>query len=53
VTRATAGSSKLFSGKYEALEVLKLKDIVDSLEHAIDAFERVANIVEQISVKES
>ncbi len=45
--------AKLFSGKYEALEVLKLKDIVDSLEHAIDAFETVANIVEQIAVKES
>ncbi len=45
--------AKLFSGKYEALEVLKLKDVVDSLEAAIDAFERVANIVEQIAVKES
>ena len=45
--------AKLFSGEYEALEVLKLKNIVDSLEHAIDAFERVANIVEQIHVKES
>ena len=45
--------AKLFGGKYEALEVLKLKDIVDSLEAAIDAFERVANIVEQIAVKES
>jgi predicted phosphate transport protein (TIGR00153 family) len=45
--------TKLFSGQYEALEVLKLKDIVDSLEHAIDAFETVANTVEQIAVKES
>jgi uncharacterized protein len=45
--------AKLFSGKYEALEVLKLKDIVDSLEAAIDACESVANIVEQIAVKES
>ena len=45
--------AKLFSGKYEALEVLKLKDVVDSLEAAIDAFEKVANIVEQIAVKES
>jgi len=44
---------KLFSGQYEALEVMKLKDIVDSLESAIDAFERVANIIEQIHVKES
>ncbi len=45
--------AKLFSGQYEALEVLKLKDIVDSLEDAIDAFEKVANIIEQIHVKES
>ena len=45
--------AKLFSGKYEALEVLKLKDIVDSLEHAVDAFEKVANIIEQIHAKES
>ena len=45
--------AKLFSGKFEALEVLKLKDVVDSLEAAIDAFETVANIVEQIAVKES
>ncbi|HSV39436.1 MAG TPA: DUF47 family protein [Nocardioidaceae bacterium] len=45
--------AKLFSGSYEALEVLKLKDIVDSLEDAIDGFEKVANIVEQIAVKES
>ena len=45
--------ANLFSGEYEALEVLKLKDIVESLEGAIDAFERVANIIEQIAVKES
>lgn len=43
----------LFSGNYKSLEVLKLKDIVDSLEHAIDALESVANTVEQIAVKES
>jgi predicted phosphate transport protein (TIGR00153 family) len=45
--------AKLFGGSYKALEVLKLKDIVDSLEHAIDALESVANTVEQIAVKES
>ncbi len=44
---------KLFSGKYDALTVMKLKDVVDSLESAIDAFESVANTVEQIAVKES
>jgi uncharacterized protein len=43
----------LFAGSYHALEVLKLKDVVDSLEAAADAFETVANIVEQIAVKES
>ena len=43
----------LFSGSYKSLEVLKLKDVVDSLEHAIDALESVANMVEQIAVKES
>jgi hypothetical protein len=43
----------LFNGTYEALEVMKLKDVIDSLEHAIDALERVANTVEQITVKES
>jgi uncharacterized protein len=43
----------LFNGDHAALEVLKLKDIVDSLEAAIDAFESVANILEQMAVKES
>jgi len=44
--------AKLFSGEFKTIEVLKLKDIVEALEHAIDAFERVANTVEQIAVKE-
>jgi predicted phosphate transport protein (TIGR00153 family) len=43
----------LFSGQYEAIEVLKLKQIVDVLEEAADAFEHVANTVETIAVKES
>jgi len=45
--------ASLFSGRYDALEVIKLKDIVESLEDAADAFETVANTVEQIAVKES
>jgi uncharacterized protein Yka (UPF0111/DUF47 family) len=45
--------ANLFSGSYKSLEVMKLKDVVDSLEHAIDALESVANTVEQIAVKES
>ena len=43
----------LFSGEFRTIEVLKLKEIAESLESAIDAFEKVANIVEQIAVKES
>jgi len=45
--------ASLFSGQYKTIEVLKLKDIVEALEGAIDAFESVANTVEQIAVKES
>jgi predicted phosphate transport protein (TIGR00153 family) len=45
--------AKLFSGQYDALDVLKLKDVVDALEHAVDAFEKVANTIEQIHAKES
>ena len=44
--------AKLFGGDVDALTVLKVKTIVDSLEAAIDAFEHVANTVEQIAVKE-
>ncbi|MFT4286259.1 DUF47 domain-containing protein [Nocardioides sp.] len=43
----------IFSGEFKAVEVLKLKDIVEALEAAIDGFERVANIIEQIALKES
>jgi uncharacterized protein len=45
--------AKLFSGEYDALTVLKLKEVVDQLEAAADAFEHVANTVETIAVKES
>jgi predicted phosphate transport protein (TIGR00153 family) len=45
--------AKLFSGEYEALEVLKLKEVVDELEDASNALERVAKIVQGLAVKES
>jgi len=35
------------------LEVIKLKEVVDTLEEAADAFETVANTVESIAVKEA
>lgn len=45
--------AELFSGEYDALTVLKLKEVIDELEAAADAFEHVANTIETIAVKES
>jgi len=45
--------ARLFSGEYDTLTVLKLKEVVDQLEEAADAFEHVANTVETIAVKET
>jgi hypothetical protein len=45
--------SRLFSGDYDALTVMKLKEVADQLEEAADALEHVANAVETIAVKES
>src|SRR3954464_2980344 len=43
----------LFTGGNNAITVMKLKEVVDELEAAADAFEKVANTVESIAVKES
>ena len=43
----------LFSGEYDAITVLKLKEVIDTLEQAADGFEHVANTIETIAVKES
>lgn len=45
--------SKLFSGEFDTLTVMKLKEIIDQLESAADAFEHVADVVHTIAVKES
>ncbi|HEU4491751.1 MAG TPA: DUF47 family protein [Jiangellales bacterium] len=45
--------ARIFSGEFDALTVHKLKDVVDVLEAAVDGFERVANTIEQIAIKES
>jgi predicted phosphate transport protein (TIGR00153 family) len=47
------GLARLFSGEYEALEVIKWKDTVQSLESAVNAIEDVSDVVEGILVKES
>src|SRR5215212_9196454 len=43
----------LFSGMYEPLELLKLKDVVEELEAAADAFEHLAHAVQTIAAKEA
>ncbi|MCW2607638.1 MAG: hypothetical protein JWO60_2331 [Frankiales bacterium] len=45
--------ARLFSGEYDALTALKLKDLAEELEAAADAFEDVADTVETLAVKES
>ncbi|HZJ04486.1 MAG TPA: DUF47 family protein [Nocardioidaceae bacterium] len=45
--------AELFNDGEDAITVLKLKDVIDELEAAADAFETVANTVESIAVKES
>lgn len=43
----------LYSDPPDPIELMKLKEIADLLEHAADAFERVAAAVETIALKES
>ncbi len=45
--------ARLFGGDFDALMVLKLKEVAEELEAAADAFENVADTVETIAVKES
>jgi uncharacterized protein len=45
--------AELFNGDLKATAIMKLKDVVERLEAAADAFEKVAHTVESISVKES
>lgn len=43
--------AELFSGAYETLDVIKLKDLYALLEDALDRCEDVANIIESIVIK--
>jgi predicted phosphate transport protein (TIGR00153 family) len=43
----------LFESETDAIHVMKLKELIDALENAADAFEKVANTVETIALKES
>jgi predicted phosphate transport protein (TIGR00153 family) len=43
--------ARLFSGEYKAFAVLKWKDIVEALEHSVNAIEDISDIVESIVLK--
>ncbi len=45
--------AELFSGDYKAMDVLKLKDVIEEVEGAIDRLEDVANAIEGIVLKQS
>lgn len=45
--------AELFNDGLEPIMAMKLKDVIDTLEAAADGFERVANTVETIALKES
>ena len=43
----------LFENETNAIELVKIKLILDSLESAVDAFEKLSNVIESIAIKES
>jgi hypothetical protein len=47
------GMGRLFGGDYEALDVIKWKDIIQALEDSLNAIEDVSDVVESILVKNS
>ncbi len=46
--RAVAG---LFSGDYRAMDVLRWKEVIETLEEALDGLENVANVIESAVLK--
>ena len=45
--------ARLFSGEYDALSVIKWKDIIQAIENSLNAIEDVSDVVEGILVKNS
>lgn len=43
--------AELFSGKHDALDILKWKDIVEAVERAINAVEDASDVIQAIAVK--
>jgi predicted phosphate transport protein (TIGR00153 family) len=45
--------AELFDGGGDVITLIKVKEVIDRLESAADAFERLANVVQSIAAKES
>jgi len=45
--------AEVFNSGSDVVTMIKIKEVVDQLEKAADAFERVANVVQSIAAKES
>jgi uncharacterized protein len=45
------GMGRLFGGDYEAIDVIKYKDILQALEESLNAIEDVSDVIESILVK--
>ena len=45
--------SRLFSGEFDAVTMMKLREVADNLEEAADALEHVAHALEAIAVKQA
>jgi hypothetical protein len=43
--------ARLFSGEFDAFDVLRWKDVVEAIEASVNAIENVSNIVESIGLK--
>ncbi|HUR76525.1 MAG TPA: DUF47 family protein [Acidimicrobiales bacterium] len=46
-----ATQARLFSGEFDALDVMRYKDVVEAMELALNTLEDVSNVVESIVVK--
>ncbi len=46
-----ATQARLFSGEFEALDVMRYKDVVEAMEAALNTLEDASNVVESIVVK--
>lgn len=45
--------ARLFSGEFEAFEVIRLKDIVEGIEASVNKIETISDVIESISLKQA